>query len=597
MPLEIKTDMENMVIRNQGHVPAISFIDNNSGFHEIRDRDVLSFHSRKIEIKEDGNNTIISISIETGDNIFGLGEKPGKLQRNRTVHAVYSMDAWNYNHKMSEIYSSFPSFIIVSSSLLEVIVNCGSETVFDFGVEDYNNIKIRVPVKEFELFIGSGKSFNEIMEWHSYVTGKPFRLPQWALGHQVSRWSFYPQDRFEKIRDSYLQDFPLQAMYLDIDYMDGYRIFTWDNKRFPDPEKLVRESGEKGVRIIPIVDPGIKVDQNSEVFRRFLGHYVEDGNSCIFTGYVWPGLCAFPDFLNKSARIIWGDEIKKFSAIGIEGIWLDMNEPSVRVGKGAPIEISSIDRNAIHKLDSMTEARHEVVHNFYPYFQAMATYDALRESVHDPFIITRSGYTGIQKFSAMWTGDNEGSYDDLILQMKMVMSLGLSGMPYAGCDLGGFMGHSDNELLCRYYEMALFFPIYRNHKAKNGNDQELFLLPDSYKKRVISAIKTRMKFLNYISEVADESHVTGHPMIRPLFYHFHDDLETLAVTDQYMLGSELMYAPQIFKDKVCRELYIPEGVWVDYNTGKRVKERTWITSTERLPIYVSEDLYKRYGKK
>lgn len=338
------------------------------------------------------------------------------------------------------------------------------------------------------------------------------------------------------------------------------------------------------------------MDQNFEIFRKFVGHYVEDGDHNIFTGYVWPGLCAFPDFMNSETRRIWGDEVREFSRIGIEGIWLDMNEPSVKTVKGDAVESETIDSSAVHRLDVGIEKKHREVHNFYSYFHAMATHDALKDAVKDPFILTRSGYTGIQKYSAMWTGDNESSYDDLLLQMTMVMSLGISGMPYTGCDLGGFMGYSDHELLCRYYEMALFFPIFRNHKVKMGNDQELFNLPHRYKQRIKSAIEMRLLFMDYLISVAEESHLTGHPVIRPLFYHFFNDRETLEIDDQYMVGSDLIYAPQVYRDRNTRELYIPEGDWIDFNTGEKMHERSWIISSEQFPIYLKERLFKRIKK-
>ena len=596
MSFQIKICNEHIVIRNPNHIPVLSFINDVSGFHEVKDQNNILFESKKIVINNDGNATIIKIPFEAEEHIFGLGERPARFERNRSVHSLYSMDPWNYNRKMKEIYSSFPSFVVVSTKLLEVIVNCGAETIFDFGVSDYNNITIRIPVREFEIFMRAGKSFNEIMEWHSSITGLPFKLPYWVLGHQVSRWSYYPQSTVEQIRDNYLREFHLAAIYLDIDYMNGYRIFTWDKNKFPEPGKLIKQSIKKNVRIIPILDPGIKADQEYIIFRKFLGHFVEDSDGSIFTGYVWPGKCSFPDFLNIEARKIWGEEIRKFVSIGIEGIWLDMNEPSVRAVNVKSSESETISKNALHKLDSGTKIRHEEVHNFYSYFQAMATYDSFKEGREEPFILSRSGYTGIQKYSAMWTGDNEASYDDLLLQMTMVMSLGISGMPYVGCDLGGFQGDSDYELLSRYYEMALFFPLYRNHKIKNGNDQELFNAPDRYKARIKSAIEMRMHFMEYLYSVVDESHRTGHPIIRPLFYHFYHDRETLFISDQYMVGSELIYAPQVFKDKNTRELYIPEGEWIDFNTGKRIKEKSWINSSVRFPIYLSPRLFKKVKK-
>ena len=596
MVLEIKKEKKSIVIRDPESVPVLSFIGDKSGFQAIEEKNDIFFESRKISISRYDSTMEFKISLELGDHIYGLGEKPGRINRNRSVHSIYNMDAWDYNRKLKEIYSSFPSFIIVSSGLSEVFLNCGSEISFDFGVADYNSITIRIPSGDFEFFMATADSFDGIMEWHSSLTGRPFRLPQWALGHQVSRWSYYPESMVEKVRDSYLSEFPLSALYLDIDYMQGYRVFTWNRERFPQPDKLVKESLDKGVRIIPIVDPGIKMDQDSGILRNFMGHFVEDGDEGIFTGYVWPGLCAFPDFMNSETRKIWGEKIRKFINIGIEGIWLDMNEPSVKTVKGKTEKSETIDSNAVHRLDDGSEKKHGRVHNYYSYFQAMATHDSMKENVKEPFILTRSGYTGIQKYAAMWTGDNESSYDDLLLQMRMVMSLGISGMPYVGCDLGGFMGYSDLELLCRYYEMALFFPLYRNHKVKGGNDQELFNLPDKYRNRIKSAIDMRMRFMEYIMAVSDESSKTGHPVIRPLFYHYFMDKETLSIEDQYMVGSDVIYAPQVYRDRETREVYIPEGEWIDFNTGQKVQECSWIKSGEKFPIYVRERAFKRIKK-
>ena len=597
MGIKVRTEISSITIRNEGYTPLLSFIDSDIDFHEIKEKGNIVFNGRKIIINNNGSSTILKISLRIGDHIYGLGEKPGRMERNRSIHSLYNTSDRNYNRNMKNIYSSFPSFIVVSTELMAVIINCGAEIFFDFGVSDYNNIIIKIPVQEFEVFISKAISFNNVMEWHSKITGKPFKLPNWALGHQVSRWSYYPQDVVEEIRDRYLEEFPLSAVYLDIDYMDNYKVFTWDSKKFPDPEKLVKDSLEKGVRIIPVIDPGIKIDQDSEIFRKFLGQYIEDDNHCIFTGYVWPGLCSFPDFINEQTRKIWGESIKKFAGIGIEGIWLDMNEPSIKVTEGFDVENGIIDRNTVHKLNNGQRVRHGEIHNFYSYFQAVATYDSLKEMVKEPFILTRSGYTGIQKYCAMWTGDNEASYDDLLLQMVMVMSLGISGMPYVGCDLGGFQGHSDYELLTKYYYMALFFPVYRNHKIREGDDQELFNIPDSHKMKIKQTIEIRMKFMEYLISVVDESSSTGHPVIRPLFYHYYKDKETLSIGDQYMVGSELIYAPQVFKDRTSRTIYIPEGKWIDYNTGNQIKSKSWVESSYQFPIYLSPALYTKVKDK
>ncbi len=591
MTLKFRGGESELIVIETDAIPAISFVKDRSGFLDISEWPIF-FNNRNIEISRTQGKVAINISILPDDRLYGLGEKPGRMNRKRTVHSLYNTDALNYNRKLNDIYSSFPSFIVVSSNLTEILINSGSKIDFDFGVSDYNSISIKVFSEEFEFFAKTANDFDKIMEWHSDLTGKPFNFPEWALEPQISRWSYYPQKIVEHVRDTYLEEFPLSAIYLDIDYMDDYRIFTWNRERFPEPERLIRESKDKGVRIVPIIDPGIKLDQNYDVFRKFIGHYVEDERSGIFTGYVWPGNCAFPDFLNSATREIWGEEIQKFIEPGIEALWLDMNEPSVKTKEGPEGEISSIKPEAVHKPESGRRIRHSAVHNFYSYFEAMATYEAMKRRVQNPFILSRSGYTGIQKYCALWTGDNEASYDDLLLQMSMVMSLSISGMPYAGCDLGGFMGNTDFELLCRYYEMALFFPIYRNHKIKSGNDQELYGLPEKFKSRIRSAIDTRYKFIEYLKSVVRECSLTGHPIIRPMFYHFYEDAETLGIFDQYMVGKDIIYAPQIYKGQNSREVYIPKGVWIEYSSGNKVTSG-WIESSDRIPIFVSPSLYNQ----
>lgn len=221
MALEIRREAKSIAIRNPDSIPVLSFIGNGTGFQSFSEERIHVFDSRDVEIIKSDGATEIKISLDLADRIYGLGEKPGRMERNRSVHSVYSMDAWNYNRKMKDIYSSFPSFIVVSTDLMEVFVNCGSEITFDFGVSDYNMITIRIPAEDFEFFMATAASFHEIMEWHSSLTGRPFKLPAWVLGHQVSRWSYYPQRVVEYVRDSYLREFP------PFSPISGHRLYGW----------------------------------------------------------------------------------------------------------------------------------------------------------------------------------------------------------------------------------------------------------------------------------------------------------------------------------------------------------------------------------
>ena len=531
----------------------------------------------------------IEIDLSVTDRIFGLGERPSRMNRKRSKHLLYSTSAWDYNTKKEDIYSSFPVFYILDgTNAYMVFLNYPGEIEFDFGIEKYHSIIITFQSGNFELFLAHAKTMKEVVGTYVNITGRPFEIPEWALGHQISRWSYFPESSVKDIVDRYLDKFPVSAVYLDIDYMDQYRVFTWDSQRFPDPEGLVRYLKNKGVKLVPILDPGIKLDQNFDVFRNGLGNYLEDPSGSLYVDTVWPGTCVFPDFLNESARNFWSEEIVKFLRFGIEGIWLDMNEPAVHNAYENGKRRATILKDAMHRMDDGTRITDFSVHNLYAYYEAQATYFAMLSKIERPFILTRSGYPGIQKYAAMWTGDNLSSYEDVKLQISMVLSLSISGMPYCGCDLGGFWGDSEPDLLSVYYEAALFFPIYRNHKIKNANEQELFLLPAYYQERILKAINTRYKFLPYIMELARKSSSNGEPIIRPLFYDYPNDSDAYSVEDEYMLGESVLHAPVIGKDQRVRGVYLPKGKWVSYWTGEVYDGPTVIDSKERMGIYVRE---------
>ena len=548
---------------------------------------ILDLNGRKVTCQREGSNLKLLIDLNDCDHIFGLGETPLRMRRNRTKFSSITSTAWDYNDLKNTIYSAIPVFMIVNrKSSVCVLINSFGRCDFDFGAEEYDKVNVTVNIKNMEFFLHEGKNPEEALEWYTTLTGKPFEIPEWALGHQISRWSYFPRRSLESVVQNYIDEFPVSAAYLDIDYMDGYRIFTIDSKRFTDMKGMVNEMRSKGIEVVPIIDPGVKFDQNYGVFREFLGDYIEDSESSVYTDYVWPGEVAFPDFIRKSARKKWGDMVAKFMENGFQGIWLDMNEPSTRKDSRYGSRGGNMDPEAVHIMDDGTRIEDVYVHNLFPYFQCQATYEAMRRKVERPFILTRSAYAGCQKYAAIWTGDNKASYEDLKLQLSMVLNLGLSGMPYSGCDLGGFWGETDNELLCRYYEMAVLFPLYRNHKIKAGNDQEIYKLPSFYKERIKKAIETRYHFMGKLIESASEAHRHGHPMVRPLFYNFPDDPETYLIDDQYMLGKDIMVAPQIYESARSREIYLPEGDWFAYPGNASAEGKTWVTSHEKIPLFV-----------
>ncbi len=533
-----------------------------------------------IELSEEKNSLTVTKPLGIDEHIFGLGEKAFELDRRRTRTVMWNTDAYGYRWGTDPLYVSVPFFISLSEGkAIGFFFNSPAKLVFDFGVSRYDRITVTIPHSDLEMFIFEGPTIEEVLERYTDLTGKPLDPPLWAFGYHASRYSYFPQDYvIAMIKRHKDEGIDVSAIYLDIDYMDKYKDFTWGDN-FPDPKRMIEEAHGMGTKVITIVDHAIKADQSYEAFLSGLGHFceLEDGN--IYLDRMWPGTCAFPDFFNKACRDWWGDEITKWTKQGIDGIWLDMNEPATLTQE------HDFRGPVLHALDDGRKLRHELVRNAYPYYEAMATYEALRGIFEKPFVLSRAGYAGIQKYAMIWTGDNSSTEEAVPLQLSLVLSLSISGIPFVGCDLGGFAGRSNPSLVLKYYRAALFFPLYRNHKEKTGNDQEPFNLYNE--EEVKEAINVRNKFLPYIYSLARETHETGHPIVRPLLYEFQDDPKTYGILDEYMVGSGLLYAPQMYGES--RKVYLPKGKWADLWTCKVFEGPTWVDVNNPYPIFI------RYG--
>ncbi len=532
-----------------------------------------------MRFSEDAGGIEVSIPLSVDTHILGLGEKAFEIDRRRIKVVMWNTDAYGYTWFSDPLYVSIPFFIRIDRDILGYFFNTPSRLVFDIGVSRYDMILVRIPESEAEIFVFQGDSVEEILEHYTMLTGRPFMPPEWALGYQISRYSYYPQDVVVEVVERHIKSgIPVSAVYLDIDYMSKYRIFTWDEERFPSPKDMIKKLHSLGVKVITIVDPCIRLDQEYPLFAEGLGKYIENPDGTIYVGTLWPGLCAYPDFLNSRTRDWWASLVRRWvREYGVDGIWLDMNEPS-QLGK------KEIDPRAIHRLDDGRKAHHERVHNAYALYEAIATKGEV------DFVLSRAGYSGIQRYSAIWTGDNTTSWEDLTLQIALVLGLSISGVPFVGCDIGGFAGRikNDYQLLYRYYQVSLFFPLFRNHKGKEGSDQEIYQLPSYWKEKIRSAIMLRYKFLPYLHSLAREAHEKGHPIVRPLAYHYYKDEDAYRINDEYMVGDRILYAPQINKEG-RRLIYLPEGTWLGWWDNKEYRGMQWIESDEEFPIFIRRD--------
>jgi alpha-glucosidase len=390
----------------------------------------------------------------------------------------------------------------------------------------------------------------------------------------------------EEIAHQYrTRDLPLDVLYLDIDYMNGYRVFTWDPARFPDPAGLSAKLGRQGIKVVTIVDPGVKYqppapgappppatepdrgpqDQSYYVYNEGVAkdYFLRRKDGSLYVGAVWPGKAVFVDYTKEDARRWWGGLFRALVDRGVAGIWTDMNEPSDFVDKTGETQ-----RDIVFD-DLGTHAPYAQHRNLFALNMTRATYEGLQALQPDrrPFVITRAGYAGIQRYATMWTGDNNATFESLALNIPMFASLGLSGEPFVGADLPGFMGRGDGELLARSYQIGAFAPLCRSHAANGDYDHEPWRYGAAYEAIARKYLKLRYALLPFLYTTLEEAHRTGVPLFRPLLLNFQDDPNTLNLDDEFMVGDALLAAPVIHAGERGREVYLPRGRWYDFWTG------------------------------
>ncbi|MGH9970756.1 MAG: TIM-barrel domain-containing protein, partial [Pyrinomonadaceae bacterium] len=453
-----------------------------------------------------------------------------------------------------------------------------------------------------------GPAIKKILGRYGDLTGHMPLPPLWALGNQQSRWSYYPDTMAEEVVRQYRQrDLPLDVLHLDIDYMQGYRVFTWDTKRFPVPAEFTRKLANLGVKVVTIVDPGIKhqpatadypdrksarpelepQDRSYYVFNQGLrnNYFQRRKNGDLFIPKVWPGESVFVDYTLSDARAWWGNLHRAYTENGVAGIWNDMNEPSDFVDQTGKNQMDVVSH------DEGENSTHAKNRNLFALMMARATYEGLERLQPDkrPYVITRAAYAGIQRYSTMWTGDTNSTWESLALSIPMFQSLGLSGEPFVGSDVGGFIGRGNGELLVRSYQVSFLAPFCRNHKVIDGYDQEPWRFGKYYEDVIRKYLKLRYELLPFLYTTLEEAYRTGVPLFRPLMLNYQDDANTYNLDDQFMIGNDLLVAPILRPGLTSRLVYLPSGAWYDYWTNKKYSGGSTIqvdAPLDTVPMFV-----------
>ena len=520
------------------------------------------------------------------DVVYGLGEKTGVLNKRGAVWKMWNTDVYApHNLETDPLYQSHPYMMVLKDGHAHgVFFDHTYETTFDLRYESFYTFTSEGGALDYYVFAGPHPK--DVLAQYTHLVGRMPLPPKWALGYHQSRYSYETEQEVRELIDTFRKKhIPLDAVYLDIHYMDEYRVFTFDQNRFPHPKSLVQYASEQGVRIVPIVDPGVKVDAEYDTYRDGVqkDYFCKYADGTLFKGDVWPGTSVFPDFLKKKVRKWWGEQHAFYTSIGIEGIWNDMNEPSVFN------ETKTMDDQVVH--DGWKT--HRQVHNIYGMMMTEATYHALKKQLKGkrPFVLTRAGFSGIHRYAAVWTGDNRSFWEHLELSLPMCLNLGLSAVAFCGADVGGFAHDAHGELLVRWTQVGAFFPYFRNHCAIGFARQEPWAFGETYEKMVKRYIELRYEWLPHLYTLCFEAYQTGVPMMRPLMLEYPDDAETWNISDQFMVGNEVMIAPIMRPHTFHRLVYFPKGRWIDYWTKEKFEGgRRYIVEAplDRLPIFVKE---------
>ena len=506
-----------------------------------------------------------------GERYFGCGERTAGLEKTRTRQVFWNVDPpAGHTASFNNLYTSIPFVLCLHYGRAHgVFYDHPGRVVLDLAKADPSRVTVEAG-EDLAVHVILGPTPAEVLDRYTALTGRTPMPPLWALGNQQSRWSYMDADELRSVAAGFrARGIPCDVLYLDIDHMDGYRVFTWDRERFPDPAGLIDELRSQGFRVVVITDPGVKVDESYSLYveGRDRGYFVLTRDGDEFQNVVWPGVCAFPDFTDPAVREWWGDRHAGLVDAGVAGVWCDMNEPALFVPWHA-----TMPEDAVHPGGGRARL-HGEVHNAYGSYMAQAAREGLARLRPDarPFVISRAGYAGLQQHALQWTGDNSSWWEHLWMSMPQLQNLGLSGIAWAGVDVGGFFGDCDGELLARWTEFGVFQPFCRNHSAMGTARQEPWAFGEPWETVCRDMLALRMQLLPYLYTAFEACHRTGAPILRPLLFDHPGDPVTYTADDEFLIGSDLLVAPITRPGIEHRHVYLPAGHWRHFWTHQLIE--------------------------
>ncbi|WP_223549986.1 glycoside hydrolase family 31 protein [Aestuariivivens sp. NBU2969] len=554
--------------------------------------DELGFHWE--ESYELGGDVVkMSKTAQPGESYYGLGDKPvdNNLKGKRFENWV--TDSYAYGRDTDPIYKAIPFYTgLHNKKAYGIFFDNTFKTFFDFCQERRNVTSFWAHGGEMNYYFIYGPEMSEVVANYTDLTGKPHALPPlWALGYHQCKWSYYPESNVKDIAAKFRElQIPCDAIYLDIDYMQGFRCFTWSDEYFPDPKRMVKELADDGFKTIVIIDPGIKIDMDYSVFKEGLekDYFCKRADGPYMKGKVWPGECYFPDFTRAEVREWWSGLFKELiEDIGVKGVWNDMNEPAVMdvPGKTFPNDVR-------HDYDG-NPCSHRKAHNVYGMQMARATYQGLKKFSYPkrPFVITRAAYSGTQRYTSSWTGDNVASWDHLNIANLQAQRMAMSGFSFVGSDIGGFAEQPNGELYARWIQLGIFHPFCRTHSSGDHGDQEPWAFGDNITKVVKKFIELRYQLLPYLYTAFWRYAEEGIPILKSLVLYDQEDPQTHYRNDEFIFGEKILVCPVNAPNQKGRRMYVPNGLWYNFWTDDVVigGQEVWVDADlDSMPIFVKE---------
>lgn len=519
-----------------------------------------------------------------GEHILGMGPRGGPVDRVGRAFAMINTDSNAYGPLTDPLYISVPFYYsFTGGRAAGVFLDSAAQPYLDFGASTAGRTELSVRSGDLDYYVIAGPSPLAVSQTWTQLTGTSPLPPRWALGYHQSRYSYYSEAELLEVASTLRQNnIPADVLWLDIDFMDRFRLFTWNRDKFPDPAAMNAKLAADGFRCININEPCVLTDDPlwSDLSRsRFL---LTDRDRATVVNNIWFGDVSWMDFSQRAFRTWYKERLKRFLASGTAGLWNDLNEPA-----------QNFMPDAIHDFNGERRAD-KYARNLYALNMASATDEAVRELRPNvrPWQISRSGYAGIQRFSANWSGDANSDWESLRTNVQMTVSTGLSGQEFFGHDAGGFLGSPSPELFARWLQFSLHTALFRNHAVNDAERREPWVFPEPWRGIIKSTIEQRYRMLPLLYSLMESATRAVQPFVAPLSFCFPADEATFGRSLEYMLGESLLVAPVVEEGAETREVYLPgRGAWVDVRTGESYtsgKTAVVPAPAESIPVLARE---------